>query len=82
MRSLEEQITLGIRASSAYTAYLKDVIEQELTKLSGAILDTENVEELINLSRQVKAWKTVEQRINEDINSGRMAEISLSEGKK
>lgn len=78
MVDLKAKVALGHRADSIYKTYLKNVIEQELGLLVTSLIDDElTVEKMLSLKREINAWKAVRNRVETDINTGKIAEKEL-----
>jgi len=80
IKSLEEEISIGLRASQAYNSYLQSVIASELNLLRDNLLDVETPEEISLIIAQIKAWKALGIRVLSDIDSGRLASLTLEKG--
>jgi len=77
--SLQEQVTLGKNAETAYNNYIKGFIENQKRLIYEAFLQCslEEQDKLIELKRLSMVYATLETAIQNDIATGNMAQIEL-----
>lgn len=77
--TLQEQVTLGRHAEAAYHTYLKRFIDEQKASIYEAFLQCsiEEPERLIELKRLSMVYASLEIAIQNDISTGKMAQIEL-----
>jgi hypothetical protein len=81
MRTLEEEVALGQRAQRAYDVYLKDFFELNYKELFAAFVDCTNDEDAQAIRRLTHANRELQMTLERDIDSGKMATITLQQAK-
>lgn len=79
--TIEEQIQTGAKASQAYNSYLKGVISLERNSIKERIFEIDNANDMLELVKLAKCWQAIENRILSDIETGRLAELTLNKEK-
>jgi hypothetical protein len=78
---LHREVHLGGRANAAYEGYMKDYFARQRKLLFDQFIETKDIDTALTIRAAMDALSAVERSIISDIDSGRMASITLKKAK-
>lgn len=74
---LNKEVVIGHKAAAAYSGYMKDYFDRQRKLLFDQFVVANDIDVSLTIRSAMDALSAVERSIQSDIDSGRMAELTL-----